>query len=312
MSGNRFAAKNEQYATQQAETAEATVVSFYDLAQKGVQAAVNSQKFMLDVAVRQSINLVELHKTVLDAVVRQSSAFVAAAQQHFEHSTTVFANLTQRWSEDVQNTFAGVARRATQETPIPRPSKETDTEALEVSRGNRDEPADGIEQTSKSLAVLSESIQQSAERTAEARKTILDLAEKQNETVTEAVPKNGTPDTPVTSEEVLDETAKVPIVDQPTPAVPVVVADVDQESIAAPPVAAADVDQESTPTMAVVEADVDQESTPVVAAEAPSGGSGSSAADSPARSTTRRTRAVRKPEHPPAAGKHSQMHLKKP
>jgi hypothetical protein len=322
MSGNRFAA-NEQYARRQAETAKATVMSFYDMAQKGVQATLDWQKFMFDVAVCESTNVVEVQKAILDAVVRQSSAFVGAAQQQFEDSMTVFANLTHRWFEDVrtiQNTFAGVVRRATQETPIPRPSKEAETEALEVSGGDRDELAHGIQQTSKSLAVLSESIQQSAERTVEAQKTIPGFQDK---AVTEAVQKSGMAGRPVTGKEVLDETAKPPTVDRRTPAVPsAVAADVDQESTPLVPSAvAADVDQESTPAVpsavaadvdqgatpavpSAVAADVDPEPTPAIAAEAPRGGSGSGAADSLARSAAGRTRAVRKPQHPPAAGKH--------
>ena len=159
-------------------------MSFYGMAQKGVQATVDWQKFILDVAVRQSTNLVEVHKAILDAAARQSSAFVDAVEQQFESSMTVFTNLTQRWFEDVwtvQNTFAGVVRRATQETPVPRPPKEgtefpergyrktewdrierewnkyrgkvherwreLSDEALAASRGNRDELARGIQQT---------------------------------------------------------------------------------------------------------------------------------------------------------------------
>jgi uncharacterized protein YjbJ (UPF0337 family) len=182
MSDNRFAA-NEQYARQQAKTAEATILPFYGMAQRGLQATVEWQKFMLDAAVRESMNLVELHKAILDATARQSSAFVAVAQQQFEHSITMFANLTQRWLEDVrtiQNTFAGEARRAIQETPVPRPPKkagipyresrrpewdrierewnkyrgkvhdrwrELSDEALKSSRGNREELARAIQQT---------------------------------------------------------------------------------------------------------------------------------------------------------------------
>ena len=68
-------------------------MSFYGMAQKGVQATVDWQKFILDVAVRQSTNLVEVHKAILDAAARQSSAFVDAVEQQFESSMTVFYEL---------------------------------------------------------------------------------------------------------------------------------------------------------------------------------------------------------------------------
>jgi uncharacterized protein YjbJ (UPF0337 family) len=171
---------DKHYARQQVEAAEATFLPFFGLAQKGLQATVDWQKFIFDAAVRENINLVEFHKAILDATARQSSAFIGVAQQQFEHSATVFANLTQRWLEDVrniQNTFAGEVRRAIQETSVPYPPKvserghhkpewdrierewdkykdkvhdrwrELPAEALDASRGNRDELARRIQQT---------------------------------------------------------------------------------------------------------------------------------------------------------------------
>jgi uncharacterized protein YjbJ (UPF0337 family) len=182
MSDHGFAA-NEQYARQQVESAKATVLPFYGMAQQGLQAAVDWQKFMLDTAVRESMNLVEVHKAMLDAAARQSCAFVGAAQQQFEDLMAVCASLSQRWLEEVrtiQNRFSGEVCRAIQETPIPRPAKkaeiphrgsrrpewdrierewdqygdkvhdrwrELSDEALESSRGTREELARALQQT---------------------------------------------------------------------------------------------------------------------------------------------------------------------
>jgi uncharacterized protein YjbJ (UPF0337 family) len=183
MSDHRLST-SEQYTRQPAESAEAMGLPFYGMAQRGLRATVDWQKFMLDCAVLQSINLVEVHKAVLDAAARQSSAFVDAAQQQFESSITVFTNLTQRWFEDVrtiQDAFVVGVRRVAQEAPVPSPPKkaaegpergyrkpewdrierewdqyrdnvhdrwrELSDEALEASRGNRDELARGIQQT---------------------------------------------------------------------------------------------------------------------------------------------------------------------
>jgi uncharacterized protein YjbJ (UPF0337 family) len=171
---------DKQYPKQQLETAEATFLPFFGIAQQGLRATVDWQKFILDSAVRETVNLVELHKAVLDSTARQSSTFIGAAQQQFEQSINTFVNLTQRWLDDVtniQNTLAGEVRRAVQATPVPRPPKiserghrkpewdrierewdkykdklhdrwrELPNEALESSHGNRDELARRLQQT---------------------------------------------------------------------------------------------------------------------------------------------------------------------
>jgi hypothetical protein len=296
MTDDRFAA-HERYTKRYTETAEGIGMPFYGMAKQALQATIDWQTFMLNL-VRETANLVEVHKAILDAVGRESSAFVDLAPQQFANSMTVFTNLTQQWIEDatsMQNRFAAIFRPPA-ETGVPHRPRNALADIPEVS---------GID-SKDALNAAAEPI-------------IVDPYSAVHVVAADVGQQESAPAVPIIAADIdqQESTPAVPIIaadidqQESTPAMPIIAADVDeQESTPAVYVVGQDVDQQdSVPAVSVVAAEVDEESIPVVEAEAPVVGLDAGTAV-PLTGSKRRNRGMRKPKQPLVAGQHPQVHRK--